>query len=115
MNFLVNIDVDDLERLLGQLVVVDVVLGELEAGQLEEARPADAVGPLAQALVLDGVLRVDLDEMLHGVGDLGPARRVVREERDRELRELRLGPGVGHLAADPDRDTVGLGVVDYAL
>ena len=38
------------------LEVVDVMTGKLKAGQLEEPRPADTLDPLADPLVLAGML-----------------------------------------------------------
>ena len=94
------------------LEVVDVVPGELDAGQLEELRPADPVDPLAHALELLRVLGVDVDDVHDRVHDFGPPGRVVRQERDGQLGELRRRARVAHLAADPDRDAVVLGVVE---
>ena len=69
------------------LEIVDVVASELDAGQLEEFRPSNALDPLAHALILLCVRRPDLDDVLHRVHHLGPAGRVVGEEGDGQLGE----------------------------
>src|SRR5574341_375658 len=95
-----------LEAQPGVPEVVDVLLGERDPGLLEEPGPADALDPLAHALELPGISGPDLHQVLHGVHNLGPAGRVVRQVGDGQLREHGGGPGIAHLAADPDGDAV---------
>ena len=101
------------EGLASVLEVIDVVLGELDVGEFEELRPTDTIDPLAHPLVLLGVLGVDVDDLGNRFDHLGPTRRVVGDEGNGELRELRRDARVRNLTADPDGDTVGLGVVDF--
>src|SRR5450756_2547301 len=96
------------ERRLRVAEVVDVLLGELDAGQPEEAGPADALDPLAHPLVGPGVRRPHVHQLLHRVHYLRPPGRVVREERDRELREAGFGTRVADLAAHPDGHALSL-------
>src|SRR4030043_1003024 len=84
--------------------VVDMVLGELDARELEEPRPADPLDPLAHALVLGGVHGVHVHTVLHRRDHLGPARRVVRDERDGQLREHGFVAGGSPPAPAPDGD-----------
>ena len=82
---------------------IEMVLGEGEAGHLEEARPADALDPLAHALPRAAILLVGVEDLLDDLLDLRPARRIVGQVGDDQLVERRLRARVGMLAADPDR------------
>src|ERR1035437_10044198 len=94
----------------GMFEVVNVIASELDAGQLKETGPPDALDPLSQTLVFAGVLGVNV----HNVGDrvhhFGPARRIVGQERNRQLRKLRRAAGVAYFAANPDRQAIVLGI-----
>src|ERR1035437_2409541 len=91
--------------------IVDVVTRELDAGQLEEARPADSFDPFAHALELPGVGGVHVHQVHHRVDHFRPARRIVRQERDGEFREPGRRAGVAYLPAHVNRDAVILRIV----
>src|SRR6266496_5343952 len=95
------------------LEVVNVIAGELDPGQLEEARPADTFDPLAQALVFAGVLGVHVYDVADRLHRLGPARRIVGQEGNRQLGELRRAASVADFAADPDGQAIVLGIVQW--
>src|ERR1039458_10903764 len=64
------------------LKVINVIPRKLKPGQLEEARPADALDPLAHPLVSARVFRVDIHNLHYGLNHLRTARRVVGQDRD---------------------------------
>src|SRR5512143_483145 len=86
--------------------IVDVLERERQAGYCEEPLPADTIDPFAVTLVLVGILGIDFYQVLHGLDDFGPARRIVRKVRDGELGHAGRSAGVGHLAAHKDGDAV---------
>src|SRR5512135_1120619 len=99
------------QRVTRAAPVVDVVLGEGQPGLPEERRPADALDPVGHALPRAAVRLVGGEDLLHHLGHLRPARRVVRQTRGDQLVEGRADARVRVLAADPDRDLRELGVV----
>ncbi len=90
----------------GVLEVVDVVLGELDAGKFEEPLPPDAIDPLADSLEATRVVRPHGDDVLYRLDHLGPPRRIVGDERDRQLGERGRATRVRNLSSNPNRDTV---------
>ena len=86
--------------------IVDHVLGELQAGLLEEAFPTDTLGPVAQALVFARVGGVSFHDLTDDFGQRGPAGRLVGDEGHDNLGELGIADAVGDLAASHDDEAV---------
>ena len=60
---------------------------EFDAGHLEKLRPADAIDPFADALVLAGVVLPDVDYVDDRLDHFRPPRRIVLDVRYGQLRE----------------------------
>ena len=82
------------------------MLGELQTGLLEEAFPADALGPVTNALVLAGVSGVGFHDLADNLGQRGPAGRLIGDEGHDDLGELGIADAVRHLAASHDDQAV---------
>ena len=87
-----------------------MLVREGDARQTEETLPADALDPLADPLMLPGILCVDLDDVLHSGNGFRPQRRIIRQVGDRQLGKHRFAPGIGDLPAHPDGNPVVVGI-----
>ncbi len=72
------------KRRFGVPEVVDVQLGELDSGEFEEPRPADAIDPLSHPLVLPRVGRPHLHEAGDRLDELWRTAGVERNGRQSE-------------------------------
>jgi len=70
------------------LKVINVITRKLKPGQLEKARPADALNPLAHTARICARVSRRLHNLHHGLDHLGQARRIIGEERNRQLGKL---------------------------
>ena len=70
------------ERVASKGEVVNVLMGERDTSQLEEPLPADTLDPLTNALMLPRILGVDFHQVLDGLHDFRPARRIVGTQID---------------------------------
>ena len=85
------------------LEVVNVIAGEFECrstGRTSASRCARSTRPRARACVRSW--RTHRRCSITAFDHFGPARRIVGQERNRQLGELRRAARVAHLAADPD-------------
>ena len=83
--------------------ILDVMLRKCQLGNLEEARPADTIDPLAHALPGPRIAFISVEDLLNDLRDFGPARGIIRQTGDNELVERRFRARIGMFASHPDR------------
>ena len=88
------------------------MVGELQAGELEEILPADTFNPVTHTLVLAGVGGIGVNDGADRVGQRRPARGLVGDVGHNDLGELGHAKAVGDLATNHDGDAVAFVVSD---
>ncbi len=92
--------------------VIDMKLGKRQAGEFEEARPADAFDPVVDALPVFGVVFISMQNILDDGGGFRPARWIVWNTGSDQLLEGRLTASVGMISAYPNCECGMFGIVN---